>query len=162
EIKKITSAKDLASDVGEATKDDLQPGTAAKQGLSAVKDELLFLPYHTVDYFASQGIRFIAEESSPDDKLGQQLKSFTQWLKTMKKLPQHIDEKNIGPAEQAAIEGIAAYSVQQKEIVTEAMADVLVKQGKNEDAIVLYQKLSLLNPSKSAYFASKIEQLNSH
>jgi hypothetical protein len=122
-------------------------------------DDLLFEPYHTVDYFASQGIRFIVEEN-PNDTFGKQLKSFTQWLKTMKKLPIQAIEKNIGTAEQAAIDDIAAYSIQQKEIITEAMADVLAKQGKNEDAITLYRKLSLINPSKSAYFAAKIEQLN--
>ena len=39
------------------------------------------------------------------------------------------------------------------------MAAVLAKQGKLAKAIELYQKLSLMNPSKSAYFAAKIEQL---
>jgi len=41
------------------------------------------------------------------------------------------------------------------------MAEVLVKQGKSEKAIEMYQKLSLLNPSKSAYFAAKIERIKS-
>jgi hypothetical protein len=49
--------------------------------------ELSFQPYHTVDYFASQGIKFIPEEK-PVDRFGKQLKSFTEWLKTMKRLPQ--------------------------------------------------------------------------
>ena len=42
-------------------------------------------PYHTVDYFASQGIKLVLEKD-PKDKLGKQLKSFTQWLKHMKKV----------------------------------------------------------------------------
>lgn len=53
---------------------------------SADASALTFEPYHTVDYFASQGIKF-SQEELPKDKLGKQLKSFTQWLKTMKRLP---------------------------------------------------------------------------
>jgi len=123
-------------------------------------EELLFEPYHTVDYFASQGIK-VPDEVRPDDKFGKQLKSFTEWLKVMKKLPQKNINVNLETSEQATIDGFAAHSLQQKEILTEAMAEVLLKQGKNEDAIGLYRKLSLINPSKSAYFAAKIEQLNS-
>ena len=48
------------------------------------KEELLFEPLYTSDYFASQGIK-LSEEVQPGDKLGNQLKSFTEWLKTMKK-----------------------------------------------------------------------------
>jgi hypothetical protein len=131
------------------------------ENILAKNDELLFVPYHTVDYFASQGIKFIPDEKSAD-KFGKQLKSFTEWLKTMKKLPKKDTEISLEAAQQAAIDGFAAHSVQQKEILTEAMAEVLAKQGKNEDAVELYKKLSLLNPSKSAYFAAKIEQLNSN
>ena len=46
---------------------------------------ITFEPMHMVDYFASQGIK-LSEEVQPADKLGKQLKSFTEWLKTMKKV----------------------------------------------------------------------------
>jgi hypothetical protein len=39
------------------------------------------------------------------------------------------------------------------------MAEVWVKQGKLEKAIEVYHKLSLINPSKRAYFAAKLEIL---
>src|SRR5690606_843064 len=39
-------------------------------------EELAFEPLHTVDYFASQGIK-IKEEQLTNDKLGKQVKSFT-------------------------------------------------------------------------------------
>ena len=39
------------------------------------------------------------------------------------------------------------------------MADVFIKQGKVNKAIQLYIKLSFLDPSKSTYFANKIQQL---
>ncbi len=48
------------------------------------KEELLFEPFHTVDYFASQGIK-LREEEKAQDKFGQQLLSFTEWLKTLRK-----------------------------------------------------------------------------
>jgi hypothetical protein len=44
-------------------------------------------------------------------------------------------------------------------VVTEAMAEVWLKQGNNGKALDIYNKLSLLNPSKKAYFAAKIENL---
>ncbi|HVM87010.1 MAG TPA: hypothetical protein VMT76_02400 [Puia sp.] len=156
ELKEVSPAATL---VEELEMPAIIEPTVKKQDFSG--DELLFQPYHTVDYFASQGIRFI-EEENPGDKFGKQLKSFTEWLKILKKMPQHPAENNVGITEQAAIAGIAEHSVEQKEIITEAMADVLAKQGMHEEAVRLYRKLSLLYPSKSTYFAAKIEQLNSH
>jgi hypothetical protein len=124
-------------------------------------EDLVFSPYHTVDYFGSLGIKLILDEST-SDKFGKQLKSFTDWLKIMKRLPQKNEEAFSDPAAQISIVGYAADSLQQKEIITEAMAEVLAKQGRSENAIDLYGKLSLLNPGKSAYFAAKIEQIKEH
>jgi hypothetical protein len=49
--------------------------------------------------------------------------------------------------------------LKEDEVVTETMADVWIKQGEIEKAIDIYNKLSLLNPSKSDYFAAKIRDL---
>ncbi len=119
--------------------------------------DLTFEPMHLVDYFASQGIK-LSEEALSTDKLGKQLKSFSDWLKTMKKV--HIPEAtaNAGTSD-IVIQTLAAKSNKENEVLTEAMALVFAQQGKSDKAIGLYQKLSLLNPSKSAYFAAKIEQL---
>lgn len=116
---------------------------------------LTFEPFHTVDYFASQGIKLSADEA-PKDKFGQQLKSFTEWLKTMKKLP---SAEASGNRNDAGIEHLAAHSIHQSDVTTEAMAEVWLKQGNTPKAIEVYNKLSLLNPSKKAYFAAKIENL---
>jgi hypothetical protein len=121
-------------------------------------EEIAFDPYHTIDYFASQGIKFVPEEN-PSDKLGKQLKSFADWLKIMKRLPQKAFEEITDETREADIEIIAAHSIEEKDVITEAMAAVLAKQGKNEKAIETYQKLSLLDPGKSHYFATKIEEL---
>lgn len=122
---------------------------------------LVFEAYHTIDYFASQGIKASAEVQ-PGDKLGKQLKSFTEWLKTMRRLPQVQAEAITDESEQQHIRQSAADSLEQKEVVTETMAEVLVKQGKNLEAIAIYEKLSLLDPSKSAFFAAKIETLKAN
>jgi hypothetical protein len=117
-------------------------------------------PYYTIDYFASQGIKLDLDKN-PDDKLGKQVKKFTQWLKHMKKLgPEDaIPAETISQGEIEA-QQIADSSNKAREVVTEAMALVLEKQGKNAKAIELYKKLSFLNPHKNAYFADKIKNLN--
>jgi hypothetical protein len=120
--------------------------------------ELSFQPYHTVDYFASQGIKFVPEEK-PTDRFGKQLKSFTEWLKTMKRLPQIETSKITDVVPDKKVEQMAEHSIDESEVVTEAMAEVWIKQGNKEKAIEIYNKLSLLNPDKSAYFASLAEQL---
>ena len=121
-------------------------------------EELQFTPYHTIDYFASQGIQYEQEENPPD-KFGRQLKSFTAWLKSMKKLPKAVMETEMSEITEAAIQSIAEHSIEEKEVITEAMAEVLVLQGRTDKAIELYNKLSLLNPAKSAFFAARIDQL---
>jgi hypothetical protein len=121
--------------------------------------DLLFQPYYTVDYFAAQGIQFKPEEA-PVDKFGQQLKSFTDWLKVMKRLPLADLGKSVDPKEERKVEQMAGQSLTSEEVVTEAMAAVWIKQGNIAKAREVYQKLSLLEPSKSAYFASKISELN--
>jgi hypothetical protein len=118
----------------------------------------VFEPFHTVDYFASQGIRLVQEEN-PSDRLGRQLKSFTDWLKVMRRLPQKNKEIVPDIAAERQVQAIAAHSIEGREVVTEAMAEVLAKQGMREKATEMYRKLSLLEPEKSAYFAAKIEQL---
>jgi hypothetical protein len=121
-------------------------------------ESIVFTPYHMVDYFASQGIRLVLEDNPPD-QFGKQLKSFTDWLKVMKRLPvkKTSDKEEEKEAEQ--IRHFAAHSIEERDILTESMAEVLAKQGMYENAIALFQKLSLIYPPKSAYFASRIEQL---
>lgn len=119
---------------------------------------LVFEPYYTVDYFASQGIKNVIEEK-PKDRLSQQLKSFTEWLKTIRQLPpQQVAAMTDSPSEEKVVQ-LATHSIEDRNVETEAMAEVWVKQGHPEKAEEIYRKLSLLNPSKSSYFASLIENL---
>ena len=122
------------------------------------KTGLTFEPYHTVDYFASQGIRPTVEEK-PKDQFSRQLKSFTEWLKVMKKLPVTEIAAAVSAVDEKKVEKMAELSINDRDVVTEAMAEVWEKQGNQTKAREIYEKLSLLNPDKSSYFAAKIEQL---
>jgi len=121
-------------------------------------NDLIFEPYHTVDYFASQGIK-LSQEEIPKDKFGKQLKSFTEWLKTLKRLPATEVAKEIDTSAESKVQHLAEDSVHRSDVLTEAMAEVWIKQGNKEKAIETYNKLGLLNPSKKAYFAGLIENL---
>jgi hypothetical protein len=128
---------------------------------SSDESPIAFQSYHTIDYFASQGIRLQAAEMTKD-KLGQQLKSFTDWLRSMKKLPTTESGGTLIQEDQNRhhlVVQSAAHSIEAKEILTEAMAEVWAKQGNREKAIAIYDKLSLQNPGKSGYFAARIDQL---
>jgi hypothetical protein len=120
--------------------------------------ELTFEPYHTVDYFAALGIK-LKQDEKPVDKFGQQVKSFTDWLKVLRKTPTSAITQHINPVSEKKVEQMAQHSLTEKEIITEAMAEVWAKQGNTQKAIALYTKLSLQEPDKSVYFASLIEEL---
>jgi hypothetical protein len=138
-----------------------QHANPAEQSITPAEQPIVFEPYHTIDYFASQGIKLTLDEN-PSDSLGKQLKSFTDWLKVMRRLPQKDREIVPDIAAERTVQTIAAHSIEGKEVVTETMAEVLAKQGMPEKAREVYNKLILLNPGKRAYFAAKIEQLNIH
>jgi hypothetical protein len=123
-----------------------------------IPDDLLIpiTPYHTIDYFASQGIK--AEKLNPNGEstpLDRQVKSFTDWLKTMKKLKYQPATAYTDPL----VEVKAKASVHQKEVLTEAMAEVWLKQGDLDKAEQVYTKLMLLHPEKTPYFAARLKEL---
>jgi len=124
------------------------------------EDRITFEPLHTSDYFASLGIK-LSSKALHSDKLGKQMKSFTDWLKEMKKL--QPDQLPLQSAQaDLTIQKLAEASNLEIEVETEAMAEVLIQQGKKQKALNVYKKLSLLDPSKSAYFAAKINQLKDY
>ena len=148
-----------------ASKQEDQIAVASSLAPAAVTEEtvpkeapLVFEPYYTVDYFASQGIKNVIEEK-PKDRFSQQLKSFTDWLKAIRQLPpQQIAAMTDSGSEEKVVQ-LATHSLEEKAVDTEAMAEVWIKQGHPEKAKEIYRKLSLLDPSKSSYFAVLIEKL---
>ena len=111
------------------------------------------------DYFEAQGIE-IDLSAVPQDKFTKQLRSFTAWLKVLK----HQEENSpnlaeIGEEQEKMIAIIAEKANNATEVITEAMAEIWIKQGNKQKAIDIYSKLSFIFPEKSVYFASQIEQL---
>lgn len=45
------------------------------------------------------------------------------------------------------------------DLITETLAEILVKQGDTEKAVKIYEQLALKYPKKSSYFAGRIENL---
>ena len=147
----------VEADFNEAEKLNLKEIKFEHKPEEITETEILFEPLHTSDYFASQGIK-LSNIVQADDKLGLQLKSFTSWLKTMKKAhPEKLVTNNI--VAEAEVQKQAEISNIEAEVFTEAMAEAYAVQGKNVKAIEVYRKLSLSFPEKSAFFADKIENL---
>ncbi len=117
-------------------------------------------PYHTIDYFASQGIK-LDRNLPAQDQLESKVRKFTDWLKQMKRGANSAQPADLGTSSESEniVKGIAEHSNETKDVVTESMADVLLMQGKAEKAIQIYIKLSFMHPDKSAYYASKIQSL---
>lgn len=136
---------------------EVKPEEVPKANTENKKEEMLFEPLFATDYFASQGIK-LSEEVQTGDKLGKQLKSFTEWLKSMKKVH---ESKPLEGNEQVdlAVQNLAEKSNQEADVLTESMAEAYLQQGKLKKARETFEKLSLLNPAKSAYFAAKIESI---
>ncbi len=120
--------------------------------------ELNFEPYHTVDYFASQRIKYL-EDEKPKDALAVKIKSFTAWLKEMKNTNAEKASQEKPASNDSAVHRMAASSLQDSHIATEAMAEIWLKQGNIAEAIKIYEKLSLQFPEKSTYFAALIIDL---
>ena len=127
-----------------------------------VSEELEFekeTPKLVKDYFEAQGIE-IDLASLPQDKFTKQLRSFTAWLKVLKhheENSQHLAE--MGEEQEKMISIIAEKANNATEVITEAMAEIWIKQGNKRKAIDIYSKLSFIFPEKSVYFASQIELL---
>ncbi len=123
-------------------------------------ESIVFAPYHMIDYFASQGIKLVLEDNPPD-QFRKAAEEFYRLAESDEKATSEAADrpKKQMKREAERIRHFAAHSIEERDILTESMAEVLAKQGMYENAIALYQKLSLIYPPKSAYFASRIEQL---
>lgn len=64
------------------------------------------------------------------------------------------------PPSGAKAQALAERSVSEnKDVVSETLARMLAKQGYKDKAIAMYERLCLVIPEKSAYFAAEIEKL---
>jgi|GEM_PF-5762321 len=106
-----------------------------------------------------------AEEVSPEPE-----DSFAIWLQKREVLPgtarelrprkKGVKRKKLGKAKMSKAEKQAAKSVEEnKELVSETLANLYVQQELYDKAIEMYGKLKLKFPNKSGYFADKIDQI---
>lgn len=75
--------------------------------------------------------------------------------------PPETEEQSIKPAhKEMSAQALAERSItENKELVSETLARLLAKQGHRDKAIAMYERLYLVFPEKSAYFAAEIEKL---
>ncbi len=131
--------------------------TEINQAMAAAPNRRLFREYLANKEGTSQEKENLtvgqkSETNSDLDKRHRQKHIIDRFLK---------EEPRIQPARTAIPEGeLASESVQEHpDLVSETLAEILLKQGKKERAIVIYNKLSLMFPEKSSYFAKKLEQI---
>ncbi len=108
-------------------------------------------------------------------KAAAEMRSFTDWLRQLKdsfsgkatkdwyhqqlhKLYEDDDPEVTERVEAMAIQSITLND----DIVSETLAEIWIRQNQPQKAIAVYQKLSLLNPGKKAYFAQKIKDLQNN
>ncbi|PSL25927.1 hypothetical protein [Chitinophaga ginsengisoli] len=133
---------------------------------------LTYQPLYTDDYFAYKRMKEPEQAEELNEKGAAEMKSFTSWLREMKHTfaekaskqwyhqQMHRSYEDADPEVSEAVEKMAMESITlNDDIVSETLAEIWARQHQYQTAIHIYQKLSLLNPNKSAYFAQKIKEL---
>lgn len=105
----------------------------------------------------SEWLMYYKKKKKQEEEQEQDQKDLrTMWQK--EKLAAAMEEENEEIPEN--VFEMAVNSITKEEnLVSESLAEVLVKQGRYDRAIDMYKKLSLRKPQKKAYFARKIEEI---
>ncbi|RFS26279.1 hypothetical protein DVR12_00360 [Chitinophaga silvatica] len=175
------SLNDLDSEVHQAAKNEETPFSLGGIKIFPLampeteETELTFQPLYTDDYFAYKRLKNPEEADELNAQGAAEMRSFTSWLRRMKEdfaakgskdwyqqQLHKIYEEDEVPEISETVEKMAVNSLTfNNDIVSETLAEIWVKQRQYDNAIKIYQKLSLLNPDKNAYFAQKILELKS-
>lgn len=131
------------------------PAGMSKQGgnLSTQEEEKSLM---VVMSFA-EWLSFYKKKRQQEEEVVQDQRELkTMWQK--EKLAAALEEENDEIPEN--VFEMAVNSITKEEnLVSESLAEVMVKQGRYDRAIDMYKKLSLRKPQKKAYFARKIEEI---
>ncbi|WP_210464749.1 hypothetical protein [Rufibacter roseolus] len=115
-----------------------------------------FQPELIIEHVKEKNAPAPAPEVSPTAKLDMQLDIINQFLKATPK------RKTLANAQlsQEPQEDLSAKSSKiKKNLVSENLALILIKQGKGKKAIKIYEQLIVKFPEKKSYFAEQIEKL---
>jgi len=114
------------------------------------KSDSLDSPQEREEIISQINTAEVVESRSVDlapDQDDSNISEFSLWLDSLKALEKQDDE------ERSSIE------LEDKELASDALAEVLVSQGHYDRAIAMYEILMLKNPQKSSFFAAQIQKL---
>ena len=135
-------------------KQEEAPDAIQKQSLKDIKDEEMTERQDGHDLLSpfAQWLSTLSPEASDSDLLSAQSEK--------RKAKKKKKKKKKGTKKTDLEEKIKSSVLIQDEIVSEPLALILAQQGHRGKAIKMYEKLSLIFPEKSSFFASQIEKLN--
>ncbi len=160
--------------------EDAETSVSIPKEAGAMQTEFPIQQLHTQDYFEHTGITAgTATPPAPPADL-MVVRTFSDWMAHFQKTTREAEAeaqsqralRALRQREKLALASgedeedeeipeevfqMAVASIAADETASEPLAEILVRQGKWERAIDMYGRLRAANPSKSAYFAAKIE-----
>jgi hypothetical protein len=143
--------------ISEKSIEEQQPGnTIIKKNVAA---EEKYQSYEEEDPEVIKGFLDKLEENNPPPKRKLKKKEQVELIERFISSDHRI--KNIKPAQEVhKKEDLSLHSVKfRDDIISENLANIMIKQGKLEKAIDIYKKLIWKFPQKKTYFATQIEEL---
>jgi hypothetical protein len=126
------------------------------KSIAEEKPELMLFDENSVMPF-SKWISLNVEKNNSNKKQVENIDNLLESLSERNK------KRNLKSSEQffSPIEAAKLSLIDNDELVTETLAEIHIKQGNYPKAIKIYQQLMLKNPEKKAFFAGRINYINS-
>jgi hypothetical protein len=140
--------------------------------IGIIESEINQIQPHDVQLKTNEQELNMSSKNNKDEPIeDSQEARFTDWLEGLKKSRKSEDREDKSSEEKKKKKkkkkkkakkdkAKLKHELEQAEIISETLAELMAKQGYTEKAIEMYTRLSLLFPEKNSYFASKIEDLN--